>query len=183
MLILRRIIKGFMVLIPFIIIILISSYLYSLILDSVKYIFDISNNDIKLTSYIIVLTLFILFILGYYYEKKKKTFITKILENIVRKLPFLKDIYFILSDMLDLFLKDNSYLGVIEIDYGGYPQYGFITKDLIEEEKYIVFIPTAPNPSNGFIILLDKNNPKYPYKKIDLEPKLAMTRIISLGLK
>jgi uncharacterized membrane protein len=178
-----KIIKGFMIFIPIIIIIILSTYFYNFISDIVKYVFDISNNNYKLTSYIISSFLLIFFILGYYYEKKQKTFVLDIIENIVKKVPFIKDIYFTISDMLDLLLKDNSYLGVIEIEYGGYLQYGFITKDLVEEDRYIVFIPTAPNPTNGFVILLEKNNPKYPYKKIDLEPKKAMGRIISLGMK
>ena len=179
----NKIFKGFMVLIPLLIVLMIGNYFFNTILALVKYIFDVSNDNINVTISIIIGSLGFLFILGYFYEMKKKTFISHIIEAIVHKVPVLKDIYFIVSDLMDLLLKDNSYLGIIEIEYGGYLQYGFITKDLVEEDRYIVFIPTAPNPSNGFVILLDKNNPKYPYKKIDTEPGAAMSRIISLGLK
>jgi len=178
-----KIIKGFLVLIPFIIILMIVIYMFNLLLASVQYILDISNNNIYLTLSIITIIIALLFTLGFFYEKQKKTFVTIVIESIVKKLPFLKDIYFILTDLVDLLFKNNSYLGVVEIEYGGYLQYGFITKDLPEENRYIVFIPTAPNPSNGFVILLDKNNPKYPYKKVDINSKEAMSRIISLGLK
>lgn len=179
----RRAFKGLISLLPIILILVLLNYLLDIFIVISKYIFGITNS-VGTSLYLSGLLLLILYLIGFYYEKNKKVIVQILVENVIKKIPFIKTLFNIIEDMLSMFFKeqDDKYLGVLEVEYGGYPQYAFITKDLEEENRYIVFVPTAPNPTNGFVILLDKDNPKYPYKKIDIEPKEALSRVISLGL-
>ena len=182
--ILIKIFKGVISMLPIVFVFIIVQYLFSALLFLTSSLFGFTNS-ISDTALLIFLTFFTLYFIGLSYDKNKKFLIIQFSESIIKHIPGIKNIYIILEDILAMFFKasEDKYLGVIEIEYGGYPQYGFITKDFNDEDRYMVFIPTAPNPTNGFVILLDKNNPKYPYKRIDLEPSAALTRVVSLGIK
>jgi len=179
-----RIFKGLISILPIMIIALFLHYVYTFFLIISQTFFGITSSLYSVFS-IWVLTFVTLYLIGLSYEKNKKLIFQVLAESLIKKMPFLKTIYSVLEDTLAMFFQSSKdkYLGVIEIDYAGYPQFGFITKYIKEEDRYIVFVPTAPNPTNGFVILLDKNNPKYPYKIIDIEPKEALSKVISLGLK
>jgi len=179
--ILQRVFKGLLTLTPIVIIVMIVNYVFNLIYSVIVYILG-SFQDIYLSTFIIILMVILLYFLGIVYETKQKIFLLNFFDWLFEKIPFLNSVNKFVKDIMDLLFSDSKekYLGVIEIEYGGYIQYGFITKEL--DNRYIVFIPTAPNPTNGFVVFLDKENPKYPYKFVDIEPKKAISTIVSLGL-
>lgn len=53
---------------------------------------------------------------------------------------------------------------------------GFVT-DETEDGILTVFAPTAPNPTNGYVFVVDKKDAEY----IDTKSEIAMRTIISLG--
>ncbi|MGB1248368.1 MAG: DUF502 domain-containing protein [Chitinophagales bacterium] len=53
---------------------------------------------------------------------------------------------------------------------------GFVTDEL-DDEKYVVFVPTAPNPTNGYVFVMGKEDIEF----LDTRSEEAMKTIISLG--
>jgi len=75
----------------------------------------------------------------------------KIDHYIINKIPIVNKIYNFGKDITDSFIhdiKDDGNLKVVEVKFAGQPSLGVLT----DEYNGIVFIPTAPNPLNGFII-------------------------------
>ena len=54
---------------------------------------------------------------------------------------------------------------------------GFVTDENEEEGIYTVFAPTAPNPTNGYVFILTKEQIEF----IDVKSEQAMKSIVSLG--
>ncbi|MBK7408155.1 MAG: DUF502 domain-containing protein [Saprospirales bacterium] len=54
--------------------------------------------------------------------------------------------------------------------------YGFIA-DEHDNGKFTVFVPTAPNPTNGFIFYLESNQVQF----VDVKPEDAIRMIIGIG--
>lgn len=110
--------------------------------------------------------------------------ITTSLENLFLRLPVIKTIYGPIKDVLsNLTKKDsNNFKKAVFVTYPmeGSHSIGFVTKDrvLIDgEEKTVIFIPTTPNPTSGFLVYLSKDK----YLELDIPVDLALKTIVSLG--
>ena len=155
----------------------------------IKEIYSNIDKDFKYYFNILVISIITLIIyIGYLIDKHQNSFILKLMENITNQIPVLKDIYNIFKNLLTIFNNDkNNYLGVVEIAFAGYTTYAFITKE--ENNQLITFVPTSPNPTSGYVIILDKKKEVEDiknigeWKKTDISPQKAMSKIISLGFK
>ena len=83
--------------------------------------------------------------------------------NVLKNIPILRTIYSAFGQMLELFTKgDKSQKNVVLVEYPrkGSWAVGFATKENTGEIKnktkkdlVIVFIPTTPNPTSGFLLM------------------------------
>ncbi|MDR2676918.1 MAG: DUF502 domain-containing protein [Endomicrobium sp.] len=85
------------------------------------------------------------------------------IENLIGKLPILGTIYCTTKQFMDfIFGKDSSkkFKKVVFIPYPSKEIYciAFLTgEQIVQDEKYLcVFMPTTPNPTSGFLMLLKK---------------------------
>ncbi len=100
------------------------------------------------------------------------------------KIPIIKAIYLPLKDFIHNFSdkKSSNFKKVALVTYpmeGSY-SLGFITKENINingDIKTIIFIPTTPNPTSGFLVFVDDSN----YKELNIPVDQALKTIISLG--
>lgn len=111
----------------------------------------------------------VVYLTGVYINKFIDRGTTKYMENIITKIPVAKSIYSIFKQMRDtLFTKEtNDYQKVVLIEYprDGIYTLGFVANEknnvaleaTEEEELYNIFIPSTPNPGNGFFIIVPKN--------------------------
>lgn len=109
---------------------------------------------------------------------------TEIVEKNLVRIPVLKTIYLPVRDILSNFTdkKSNNFKKAVLVEYPKANIYsmGFITKESIEVDgipKTVVFIPTTPNPTSGFLVYLNKGE----YKEIDIPVDTALKSIVSLG--
>ena len=67
---------------------------------------------------------------------------------------------------------------VVEVDIfnNGTRMIGFIS-DEMSDGRYSVFVPTGPNPTNGFIFLVDKAQLHF----VDVAPEEAMRTVVGVG--
>ena len=107
--------------------------------------------------------------------------------NILKRIPILRTIYSAIGQMTQTFTKnDSSKKNVVLIEYPrkGTWAVGFATKDNSGEissktnKKLVnVFLPTTPNPTSGFLLMLPKDEVIY----LDMTFEEASKFIVSAG--
>ena len=107
--------------------------------------------------------------------------------NILKKIPILRTIYSAIGQMTETFTNaDSSQKSVILLEYPrkGTWAVGFATKenegiirDKVGEDIINVFIPTTPNPTSGFLLMVPKKDLIY----LDVTFEQASKFIVSAG--
>ncbi|MDD3263069.1 MAG: DUF502 domain-containing protein [Candidatus Absconditabacteria bacterium] len=135
---------------------------------------------------IIILSLFILLIgyfVNHYYLGKR---IVKFFLPMINKIPVLNILFRVSQQIEDALNKKNSFKKVVLVEFpiAGVYSIGFITGDKTDifgnilGGKYVsVFIPTTPNPTNGFLTLVESSK----VKVINISVQRAIEYIISMG--
>ena len=142
--------------------------------------FDIPGVEIIIALLIITLTGWLsLSFLG------KKFF--EIFNNILKKIPILRTIYSAIGQMTESFTKsDNKQKSVVLLEYprNGVWAVGFATKEndgliknKLKEDIVNVFVPTTPNPTSGFLLMVPKKDLIY----LDVTFEQASKFIVSAG--
>ena len=111
----------------------------------------------------------------------------EIFNNILKKIPILRTIYSAIGQMTESFTKtDNKQKSVVLLEYPrkGVWAVGFATKEnegliknKLKEEIINVFVPTTPNPTSGFLLMVPKKDLIY----LDVTFEQASKFIVSAG--
>ena len=107
--------------------------------------------------------------------------------NILKKIPILRTIYSAIGQMTESFTKtDSKQKSVVLLEYPrkGVWAVGFATKEnegiiknKIKEEVVNIFVPTTPNPTSGFLLMVPKKDLIY----LDVSFEQASKFIVSAG--
>lgn len=130
---------------------------------------------IDLLSIVIIILVFFLLGLFVRTELGRKA-VMRLEERFLNQLPFYK----ILRDTVQQFLgnKKMPFSKVVMVDAMNTKMVGFITTEPEwEDGYYTVFVPTAPNPTNGFVFHVKKEQLEF----LKIKPEDAMRTIIGLG--
>ena len=113
--------------------------------------------------------------------------ILKLIDDLFKRIPFLRTIYSAILQMTETFSKkDDGKRSVVLIEYPrkGVWAVGFATKENKGEmaqktnQKLIsVFVPTTPNPTSGFLLMFPINEVIY----LDMTFEEASKFIVSAG--
>ena len=113
----------------------------------------------------ILLTLVLIFSLGVIVTNFLGKKIFNIGENIVKRVPLVSTIYSTLKQITDTFTKGTSdtFQGAVYIQY---PRVGLWTMAFISGESktndgvpyYHLFVPTTPNPTSGFFLMIPQED-------------------------
>ena len=111
----------------------------------------------------------------------------ELFNNILKKIPILRTIYSAIGQMTETFTKSNDkQKSVVLLEYprNGIWAVGFATKEnegLIKNKVGIdiinVFVPTTPNPTSGFLLMVPKKDLIY----LDVSFEQASKFIVSAG--
>ena len=111
----------------------------------------------------------------------------EIFNNFLKKIPILRTIYSAIGQMTETFTKtDNSEKSVVLLEYPrkGIWVVGFATKEnkgiikeKVKEDLVNIFVPTTPNPTSGFLLMLPKKDLIY----LDVTFEQASKFIVSAG--
>jgi len=111
----------------------------------------------------------------------------EIFNNFLQKIPILRTIYSAIGQMTESFTKsDHSEKSVVLLEYPrkGIWVVGFATrenhgiiKEKVNEELVNVFVPTTPNPTSGFLLMLPKKDLIY----LNVSFEQASKFIVSAG--
>ena len=113
--------------------------------------------------------------------------IIEIINNLLKKIPILRTIYSAINQMTESLAKtDNKQKSVVLLEYPKKDVWavGFATKenegiikDKVGEELVNVFVPTTPNPTSGFLLMVPKKNLIF----LDISFEQASKFIVSAG--
>jgi uncharacterized membrane protein len=111
----------------------------------------------------------------------------ELFNNILKKIPILRTIYSAIGQMTKSFTKaDNKEKSVVLLEYPrkGVWAVGFATKEnegmikqKIKEDIINVFVPTTPNPTSGFLLMVPKKDLIY----LNVSFEQASKFIVSAG--
>ena len=111
----------------------------------------------------------------------------EIFNNLLKKIPILRTIYSAIGQMTESFTKsDNKQKSVVLLEYPrrGMWAVGFATKEnegliknKLNEDIINVFVPTTPNPTSGFLLMVPKKDLIY----LDITFEQASKFIVSAG--
>ena len=133
----------------------------------------------------IILTIILIYILGLLVTNFLGKKIFELGEKVVKRVPVVNIIYSTLKQITDTFTKGSkdTFKGAIYIQY---PRRGLWTMAFISGESiskqgiayYHVFVPTTPNPTSGFFLLV----PQSDSVKTGMSVEDGLKTIISGGL-
>ncbi|MBN2557428.1 MAG: DUF502 domain-containing protein [Clostridia bacterium] len=110
--------------------------------------------------------------------------ITGWLERIIGRIPLIKSVYNPLKKIISGLSSDTAEsfkkVVVVEFPMKGSKSIGFITNtnfSIGDTDKVSVFIPTTPNPTNGFLIMLDKADVEI----LDVTVNEGLNMVVSMG--
>ena len=111
----------------------------------------------------------------------------ELFNNILKKIPILRTIYSAIGQMTESFTKsENKQKSVVLLEYPrkGIWAVGFATKenegiikDKINQDLINVFVPTTPNPTSGFLLMVPKKDLIY----LEISFEQASKFIVSAG--
>ena len=111
----------------------------------------------------------------------------ELFNNILRKIPILRTIYSAIGQMTESFTsnqKNKSSVVLVEYPRKGIWAVGFATKEnkgiissKVNEELMNIFLPTTPNPTSGFLLMVPKKELIY----LDVTFEQASKFIVSAG--
>ena len=164
-----------------------------------KFIIGISSNfipqNINPNSYLpyaipgieILISIFLITIVGGLSLSFLGKKILKLIVDLFKRIPFLRTIYSSILQMTESFSnKDSSKKSVVLIEYPrkGVWAVGFATKenegiikDKVKEDIVNIFVPTTPNPTSGFLLMVPKKDLIY----LDISFEQASKFIVSAG--
>jgi len=108
---------------------------------------------------------------------------------IMTKMPLASTVYTFVKGLIENLrvMRSGYFKKVVLVEYPrkGIWSIGFVSRDLTgaiqtssDNESMAVFIPTSPNPTSGYIIVIDKTEAQ----QLDISPEEALKFIVSGGV-
>lgn len=178
----RILLNGLMISLPIVILLFLLSLGFKLVFNMLSPISAVLNPkssephwSINILSLLVLLGIF--FVVGLFTRSKSgKDYFKSFEEVYLCKIP----LYSTLRDLVQQFtgFKKVPFSQVVLVDaYNtGVLLTGFVTEEM-ENEMYTVFVPTAPNPSNGNIYHVPASRLKF----LDVKPESAMRTVVGMG--
>ncbi len=139
----------------------------------------------------IILLLALILFSGWVFTSILGRVVLEFSENLLKKLPILRSIYSLLKQVSETLLshKSNAFSQAVLLEYprAGAWTIGFVTAnprgELLEKlppgnEYVIVYVPTTPNPTSGFMLIVARDQ----IKPLDMPVEQAIKMVISLGI-
>jgi uncharacterized membrane protein len=119
-----------------------------------------------LSTFFVIIFITIFGYLSQYFFGK---FAVRFAERIIGRLPFINTVYSTVKQIVDTFSKQKKAVFqktvLVEYPRKGIYSLGFLTGDLqgevkekVERDLVNVFIPTTPNPTSGFLLLIPRED-------------------------
>jgi len=184
----KKFVTGLFVLIPLIvtayIIYLIISFIENFVGPVLRNIFfQVFQREVYITGTAFIIFVIITYLTGLLVSNYFGKALFSRGERILKRIPIVKSIYGSVKDMTEAFSSDKikSFKEVVlaEFPFQGRYAIGFVTNRLkMNEDNYCsVFVPTTPNPTSGYLIIVREDQLIF----LNMATDDALKYIISLG--
>jgi len=134
----------------------------------------------------IITLFFFILLIGILFANYLGSRIVKVSDELLHKVPLVRGVYFTVKQVMETFSMKHQFHGVALVEYPrkGCYSMGFMTGEVrgnalgLPGRLITVFVPTTPNPTAGFLLIL----PEAEVTRVDLTVEEGMKFIISLGL-
>lgn len=170
---------------------LVSSILMKLNLHPTGFLFFTSEEVIRYISKLLILILLaiIVVILGFFTRWFVVHSFFSLTDKIIKKIPVINTIYKASQEITKTFFKTNqtAFQQVVMVPFPSKGMYalGLVSRDapqacsdLVGSQMMSVLVPTTPNPTSGFLLMVDKEDLIY----LDMRPEDAIKYIVSVGV-
>lgn len=190
-------IAGILALLPFVITVYLLYFLYNLIISNTlplvkqvarQYNYNFSESVFQIVTVLIVIIL--IFLIGILTKIYFGKLIIRILDNVIAKIPVARSIYNATKQVVDSFKNStgSSFSKVVLVEFPRRDMWmiAFLVRDSLDfmvdlttkEESCNVFIPTAPNPTSGFVVVV----PKKDVRELDMTVEEGIKFVLSVGI-
>jgi uncharacterized membrane protein len=176
---LKYFIVGILALIPVVIVMQVLVFLETLLRDFFIYVYGYSNN-IFLTVLAFTLSFIAIAYTGYRVTVSEKMWMLHQLELLINRIPMIRTIYRVSKKLVNL-LGSREKSVAKEIVLIEYPKEGLWVPAYVTNkvgEMLVVYVPTSPNPTSGFTIIVHQS--KVVKSNMDIEAVTSF--IVSVGV-
>ncbi len=146
--------------------------------DLIKFVYGYYDNYL-MTALIFFFSFTMFSYVGYRVSLGKSSIIAAI-DLVIERIPFLNTVYRVTKKVVNLF-SGHEQKEETEVVYIEYPKEGLWVPAYVtnrQDDMYILFVPTSPNPTSGFTIIVHES--KVYKSEMDIEQ--ATSFIISVGV-
>jgi len=127
----------------------------------------------------------ILTVVGLFATNVLGKYVVSMSEALLARIPLVRTIYLGVKQTLEiLFYSKQSFQNVVLVEYPrkGVWSLAFVTNESVQgagfdDAMVALFVPTTPNPTSGYILLVPKSDIRY----LDMNADQALKFVISLG--
>lgn len=132
------------------------------------------------TLIVFIVSFLILLSIGHTIVQKGGSWIISAFDFVIDRIPLLNTVYRVLKKVINMFSSHDHEIAK-EVVYVEYPKDGIWVPAYVtnrQKDKYVLFIPTSPNPTSGFTVIVDKS--KIVKSQMNIEE--ATSFIVSVGV-
>ena len=170
---------GVFSVIPIVIVMQIILFVKEMVSELFHFVYGFSDSYLY-TALVFAVSFIILVSIGSTIVKKGRSWVITIFDYIIDRIPFLNTIYRVLKKVINMFSSHEQTMAK-EVVYIEYPKEGIWVPAYVTNKhnnKYILFVPTSPNPTSGFTVIVDKSK----LIKSDMNIEEATSFIVSVGV-
>ena len=179
----KRILNDFLIgvfaVIPIVVVLQIILFVQGLVSDLFQVVYGFADSYLY-TAIVFVVSFILLISIGITIVKKGRSWVIGVFDYVIARIPFLNTIYRVLKKVINM-LSSREQTMTKEVVYVEYPKEGIWVPAYVtnkHENKYVLFIPTSPNPTSGFTVIVDKS--KLITSSMNIEE--ATSFIVSVGV-
>jgi uncharacterized membrane protein len=170
---------GVLAVIPVVIVLQIMIFVRDRVSDLFQLVYGYADNYLYTVLFFTVSFLILVYI-GHQIAQEGRSWVIAMIDYVIEKIPFLNTIYRVLKKVISMFSSHDQAIAK-EVVYVEYPKDGVWVPAYVTNrygDKYVLFIPTSPNPTSGFTVIVDKT--KVVASAMNIEE--ATSFIVSVGV-
>lgn len=170
---------GVFAVIPIVIVLQIIIFVKEVVSELFQVVYGFSDNYLY-TGIVFAVSFIILVSIGNTIVKKGRSLVISSFDFVIARIPFLNTIYRVLKKVINMFSSREQTMSK-EVVYVEYPKEGIWVPAYVtnkHDTKYVLFIPTSPNPTSGFTVIVDKSK----LVKSNMNIEEATSFIVSVGV-
>ena len=170
---------GVFAVIPIVVILQIMIFVKDRVTDLFQLVYIYADNYLY-TMLDFAISFFMLVYIGRKLVQEGRSWVIAAFDHIIERIPLMNTIYRVLKKVINMFSSHDRTIAK-EVVYVEYPKdnmwmTAYVTNRY--EDKYVLFIPTSPNPTSGYTVIVDKS--KVIKSAMNIEE--ASSFIISVGV-